>query len=231
MKTYAIVLGDTHFPYACQRSLTRAYALIAKLQPEHVVQIGDVYDLYSFSRYGKSLNHTTPVSEVQKARRQATAMWERIWKASPKSKLYQMLGNHDARLYKKIEEKVPEMAGLLGWDDLFAFDGVTTSKSDRDLLKLRLGGREVWMHHGFLSKPGDHVRYFQQNIVTGHSHRGHVLFDTTHSKLLFDANAGYLGNPNAHVFKYGAVAGKNKWTRGCLVIDELGPRFVSFEGA
>lgn len=228
-QTYAVILGDTHHPFSCHRSLTKAYALIEKLQPQYVVQVGDVYDLYSFSRYGKSLNHTTPASEVHKARKAAEKMWDAVRKASPKSKLHQMLGNHDARLYKKIEEKLPEMVGLLGWDDLFTFDGVTTAKSDRDILKLNLGGKKVYFHHGFLSKPGDHLRYFQQNTVIGHSHRGHVLYDTTHDKMLFEANAGYLGDPRSHVFKYGAVAGKNKWTRGCLVIDELGPRFTSFE--
>jgi len=228
-QTYAVVLGDTHHPFSCHRSLTKAYALIEKLQPQYVVQVGDVYDLYSFSRYGKSLNHDTPANEIARARSHAEKMWKAVRKAAPKAKLHQMLGNHDARLYKKVEEKLPEMAGLVGWEGLFAFDGVTTAKSDRDILKLKLGSSTVFFHHGFLSKPGDHLRYFQQNTVVGHSHRGHVVFDTTHDRLLYEANAGYLGDPQSHVFKYGAVAGKNKWTRGCLVIDDLGPRFTSFE--
>jgi predicted phosphodiesterase len=227
--TYAVVLGDVHAPYGCRRSLKKAIALIEQLQPQYVVQVGDARDLYSFSRYGKSLNHLSPIAEITRGTKQLKEMWAAIRNASPKSKLHQMLGNHDARLYKKIEEKLPEAAGLLGWNDLFEFEGVTTAKSDRDILKLRLGGQQIYFHHGFLSKPGDHVRFFRNSCVTGHSHRGHVLYDASHDRVMWDANCGYLGDPRAHVFQYGAVAGKNKWTRGVLVIDTLGPRFVSFE--
>lgn len=224
--TYAVVLGDCHFPFADKRALNKVYALIERLQPQYTVQIGDVLDLFAFSRYGKSANHSTPASELKSGRREAENMWLSVGQAAPKTIKKQLLGNHDARIYKKIEEKLPELAGILGLDDIFQFKDVTTAKSDKDILKLKFGATPVWFHHGFLSKPGDHVKFFGQNCVTGHSHRGHVLYDHTYSKVLYDANCGYLGNPKAHVFNYGAVT-KNKWTTGCLVIDDLGPRFVN----
>jgi predicted phosphodiesterase len=227
--TYAAFLGDVHHPFSCKRSLNLAYEQIERLKPQVVVQLGDCYDLFALSKYSKSLNHDTPKDELKRARLDAEKMWEAVTAAAPKAKRYQLLGNHDARLQKRISEKLPELAGLVGLDDLFQFSGVTTSKSDRDILKLKLGSQTVICHHGWLSKPGDHQKFFQANTIVGHSHRPHLLYDTTFGKSLFEANAGYLGNPNAHVFSYGAVAGKSKWSRGILVLDTDGPRFVSFE--
>lgn len=227
-KTHCIAIPDCHFPYADKSALRKVFALIAKLQPTYVVQLGDLYDYYSLSRYGKSLNHATPASEIKAGRRDAEWMWNSIQAAAPKAVCHQVTGNHDARLYKKIEERLPELSGVLDLTGFFKFKGVTTAKSDRDILRLKLGDQMTWFMHGHLSKLGDHVRYFAQNVICGHSHRPGIYYDKTYSKQLYEANAGYIGDPKAHVFKYGATE-KLKWSRGCLVVDEMGPRFVSLE--
>ncbi len=149
-------------------------------------------------------------------------------KAAPKADCWQLLGNHDIRLHKRIMEKLPELFELLDFDHMFEFDGVQSLSSDRDILNLTINGEQVSFHHGFLSKLGDHVKYFQKSCVVGHSHRPGIMYEPIHGKQLFELNVGYMGDPNSHVFKYGSTV-KQKWGRGFGVIDPQGPRFISCE--
>lgn len=221
-----LAIGDLHFPFACSESVRAIIAAIAKIQPRYIVQMGDLYDQYSFSRYGKSLNVMTPADELANARNHATLMWSEIRKNAPGAKCYQLLGNHDMRLAKKVAEKLPELVGIVDASSLFAFKGVESQKSDRDILELTVQGQPVAIHHGFLSKIGDHFRYFGKSCVIGHSHRPHVLpFGPK-----YEMNVGYVGDPTAEVFSYGATI-KNNWTRAYGLIDSLGPRVVSLEPA
>lgn len=221
-------VGDTHMPFHCSDTLLSILKAIEALQPRYVVQMGDLFDQYSFSRYGKSLNIATPEQELVAGLETARAFWESVRKRAPAARCYQLLGNHDTRLDKKLAEKMPELGGLVDSSSLFTFKGVESMKTDRDVLELTVQGEPWALHHGFLSKPGDHVKYFQKSCVTGHSHRAHIIPHKIHDKLLWDCNAGYAGDPTAAVFKYGATV-KNAWTRGYLTIDSLGPRFVSLE--
>jgi predicted MPP superfamily phosphohydrolase len=221
-----LAIGDCHFPWACAETVRKIIAAVAKHQPRYIVQVGDLYDQYGFSRYGKSLNVMTPADELANARNHATLMWSEIRKLSPATKCYQLLGNHDMRLAKKVQEKLPELAGLVDAGSLFSFKGVESMKTDRDILELTVQGESVAAHHGFLSKIGDHLRYFGKSCIIGHSHRPHVL----PAGNKYELNVGYAGDPTSEVFSYGATI-KNHWTRGYGLIDSLGPRFVSLEGA
>lgn len=232
MAVHAIVLGDTHLGYACQKSLKKAYELIQKLTPTYVVQVGDLYDFHSFSKYSQSANTVLPVREVAKGKADAVAMWAAIRKASPKSQCFGLRGNHDMRITKRLEDKLPELVDVLGDDELFRFDGVQTLKTDKDILKLKFGGVPVWFSHGH-RKHGTHVQYFRENCVVGHLHKAGIVYDNSFGTVKWECNVGYLGHPNAPVFNYGVTHATKNWTRGVAVISDLGhgpvPNFVSFE--
>lgn len=225
-----IAIGDIHAPYQCSSTLAKIIAVIEKLQPRFIVQVGDLRDLYSFSRYGKSANLTTPVRELTDGSDVAQTFWSAVVKASPASKKYQLRGNHDDRLYKKIAEKMPELVGIVDADSLFTFKGVESMKSERDVLEITVQGAPWAVSHGFLSKIGDHVKYFQKSTIIGHSHRAHCVPFKIHDRVMWELNCGYAADPTAEVFKYGQTV-KNHWTRGYGLIDSLGPRFVSLEDA
>ncbi len=223
-----LALGDIHFPFEHGPSLKTALDAISRLQPTTVVQMGDLYDLFSFSRYARSLNYLTPKDEVTLARGRAVATWSAIAEAAPKATLRQLRGNHDIRVESLLKDKVPSLAGLLGVDDWYKFAGVVTHMDATTEVPLRVNGRLISLHHGFLSNPGSHMRHFETSTITGHSHRGHVLYETTRNGQRFDANAGYLADPKSPVFRYGESSKKN-WTRGYLTVDASGPRFVCLE--
>lgn len=225
----ALIIGDVHAPYTDTAALKQIIVQAGRLKPTFIVQMGDLYDQYAFSKYPKSPNHDTPVKESERGRLLAEWMWASLRKAAPKAKCYQLLGNHDVRMSKRIAEKVPELNGMIGQYALepFLFDGVETSGSDRDALELVINGAPVVFHHGWLSKPGDHAKYFARNTVIGHSHSPHTLFHRHHRGAIWELNAGYVGNPDSHVFKYGSPM--HKWTRAYATIDKHGPRVVQLE--
>lgn len=205
-----------------------ALAIIRDLQPVHVIQVGDLNDSYFASRYPKKFK-LTPEQEYVLANKQGAQLWSQVQTAAPNARCWQLHGNHDSRIWKKLAKDAPELAGIVELPGYMQFKGVTTMKDEKDQLRLRLGSQDVTFIHGYLSKLGDHVTKYGTNIVCGHSHRPGVVYTRRGEQLIWEANCGYLGLEDAEVFKYGESDKKN-WGRGVLVIDDNGPRFVSFEG-
>jgi predicted phosphodiesterase len=229
MAQSVLIIGDTHFPYTDADGIKKVIAAAKATKPTYIVQMGDLFDQYAFSKYPTNPNYGTPKAELDAAIKDATKMWADLQRAAPAAKCYQLLGNHDVRLSKRIAEKLPELCGtgLVRLADCYQFEGVETQQSDRDVLELRVNDEPVAFHHGWLSKLGDHVKYFGQSCVVGHSHSPGVVYHRRHNAAHFELNAGYLGNPRSHVFSYGATA--QKWTRAYASIDMYGPRVVALE--
>jgi predicted phosphodiesterase len=206
-----IVLGDLHFPFHNKKALTRVLDDIERVKPQLVIQIGDLYDQYVFSRYSKSINLNTPENEINKARALGEWLWKEVHKRSPSSKCVQLLGNHDVRLQKRIADKLPEVEHLMKKvvKDLYTFDGVLTLDSDRADFMVD----DVLFQHGYLSKLGDHANFNRCKTVVGHSHVGGVKFMKVKETILWELNVGFLAEENELPLQYGPNARK-LWTLG-----------------
>src|SRR3954470_21332053 len=122
-----LCVGDTHFPFARRKSISAVIALAKLLKPNVIVQLGDLYDMYSYSRFARSYNLLTPAQEIKKGRQQASEFWREIRAASPKADCYGLIGNHDSRVLKKAMGLLPELEHFLdGISNFWQFDGVTT---------------------------------------------------------------------------------------------------------
>lgn len=216
-----LAIGDTHFPFTIWRSVDRIVEAAAALKPANIVQLGDLYDLYAFSKFPRSHNVYTPLQEIQNGRRLAETFWARLRKAAPKAKCFQLKGNHDARPYKRIVEACPELEAHLTLDRLWVFDGVETLKDDKDDLVIR----KVLYMHGF-RKHGTHVVHNGISTVCGHLHTGGVVYVRRGKETLWELNAGYLGNPHCTPLGYTPQRRFSSWTHGYGLVDERGPRFV-----
>lgn len=192
-----------------------------------VIQVGDVDDLYNFSKYTKNPNLMSPEAEVSAAREHVERLWARVKKRAPKAKRYQLRGNHDGRVEKRIAENLPEIGVFAsrGIRDFYTFDGVTTIHDPTEELILPVAGQDVCFMHGHRSKLGDHARYNQLATVTGHSHHGGVVYLRHRDRVFWELNAGWLGDERAPVFRYGNQKLLKTWTKGFGLIDHLGPRF------
>lgn len=158
-----------------------------------------------------------------KARKMAEDFWIEIKDAAPSAKLKQLKGNHDERPSKQLIEKAPEYDFLLKHiDELFSFGGVWTQKSERD--ELIMGN--ILFQHGFRSKLGDHCKHNKMNTVCGHTHKGGVHFERLGKEVIWELNAGYLGDPESLPLSYTKQRKISKWTKGLGIIDKDGPRFI-----
>lgn len=217
-----LILGDLHMPYHNKKALTETLYAVKHEKPDVVVQIGDLFDQYGFSRFLRK-NIDLPQAELMSARSYAEDMWSGI---KAKKKL-QILGNHDIRIIKRAQERLPEAQDLVKNSvlELYRFKGVQTVEDDRDLFEVG----DVSFHHGFLSKLGDHLRYFGKNVVVGHSHVGGTVFEQRDGETLFELNAGYLADETTEPLRYRPTK-TSKWTLGFGLITYRGkkpcPQFI-----
>lgn len=221
-RTKVLYIPDTHFPYVDKEALKKVIKIIKKEKPTHIIQAGDLLDMYSFSRYEKDANHTTPDSELDLGLKMATKMWADIRKAAPRAKCFQLIGNHEDRLSKTIARKAPELASLCKKiSDLYIFPGVKVLKSSKD--HLTIGG--VIYTHGHYTKLGDHAKFYRKSCVHGHSHRIGIFYEKTADGLIWEMDTGYLADETALPLQY-TQSNFSKWSKALGIVENGEPRLV-----
>lgn len=227
-KTF-VIIGDTHFPFTNTNTLYGKGGVIdtiKKIKPDYVVQVGDLYDLYSWSKFPHKRDLYTPRQEIEEGRRMAEEMWAKVRKAAHpwKCKFIQLKGNHDERPTKRLMEKIPSLFSVMSdpLHELFVFKGVQTQPSERE--DLIIDG--IVFMHGFRGKLGDHARVNGLPTVCGHSHRGGAVFIRHGDRTIWELNAGFCADELSCPMSYTRQRTLSTWTQGFGVIDEYGPRFV-----
>lgn len=217
MNEKVLVIGDLHFPFHCKKAYKNLLAIAKKLRPTHIVQIGDLLDQYVFSKYSRSLQ-VSPLEEIEHGLQLATDMWAGLIKLSPSAKCYQLLGNHDVRMAKRITERMPELCEFFSHNDLYKFTGVNVCKSDRDFIEIE----GVIYVHGWLSKSIDHAKFFGKPTVHGHRHRPCIEYDR---KELWSMDVGYMANRESLPLQY-TSSKFTKWTTSCGIVENGLPRII-----
>lgn len=213
-------IGDLHFPWHQKNVLAKVYRFIEENRPRHIVQMGDLYDRFSQSRFAKSAGVMTPNQEADRGRAAAEKFWAEIRRLSPKSKCYQLRGNHDARSLKVLLEKAPELEPFFDDKDFYRFPGVETIFDPGEPLLIN----GVAYIHGW-GKLGDHMRYFLRPVVRAHSHTAGVVFMRLRNQIIFEMDVGYLANPHAVPLRYRPTT-VVRWTHTLGWVDPHGPRVV-----
>lgn len=222
-KLKVLCIGDTHAPWASEACILQIYEAISKNNYDVIIQMGDLYDMYSFSKFARSHDVCTPKEEIEQGYEWAQNFWKNIYKLSPSSTKIQLKGNHDDRLMKRAFERWPEAAVFLSRAEksLYDFAGVQIVEDSREGLELE----GVIYTHGYLTKLGDHCKYFLKPVVHGHSHRGGTVFYRLGGKMIWELDTGFCADQSQIPLQYGPV--KNTlWTEGYGEVDSLGPRFV-----
>jgi len=214
-----LCIPDLHAPYTNLEALTLLYAHIEKVNPTHIIQLGDQLDLYAFSKFPRSHNVMTPKQELEEGIGLLKEMWRLINRISPDSRKYQLLGNHMERLPKRVLERLPEAESLFRVEDLVNFDGVHTVTEDQIEID------DVLYLHGFMTGAFKHMRYFLKSCVFGHTHSAWIHFEKIHNRQLFEFTSGYLADDTQIPLQY--TASKiNKWSTGYGIVDNGVPTFV-----
>jgi hypothetical protein len=217
-----IVEGDSHDPWYSVEVRSVLYHLVEKYKPTWVAQAGDCMDMYSQSKFSRSLFTFNPKEEFELAKQSLAEKWATIQKLSPNTKCVQILGNHDMRPYKRMLEKNPESEIFFmdGFRKAFEFPGVTTYMDPRELVEISPG---VWITHGHL-KHGEHCKKYRRTIIHGHDHKA----NETHYPEFYEASAGFAGDWRAKCFEYTPARFKDSIT-GLRLVDAAGTRFLRIE--
>lgn len=217
-----LVIGDMHLPFVNLNNFRKLTAIAKALNPELIIQIGDLYDFFSFSKYARSHNIIKPRVEIETGLTMANDMWRDFHKACPNAKLVQLLGNHCFRAQKRVMEKLPEFESLKTWQVLFQFPKVKTIFDPN----VEYEFDDVLYTHGWGTKVGQHLTYYNQSVVVGHSHRPHTYYKKNKNNM-FELNVGWMGDDTHPVFDY-RHSKRSNWVQSYGVIDEQGPRVCLF---
>jgi predicted phosphodiesterase len=226
MSKKVLMLGDIHFPFEDEGALEKAHLFARENQPDLIIQVGDLFDLFAFSKYPRSLNLMTPVHELRMAEDKARAMWARFSKDCKKAKKVQLKGNHDSRAEKRALESLASAESFVAREvnRMMTFHGVQTVHDEKD----EYINDGVLYQHGY-RKFGDHAKYNQMNTACGHLHRaGLIIYQNIHGSF-WELNVGWLGDKRCPVFSYRCQNKISGTSIGIGWKDELGPRFIPFE--
>jgi predicted phosphodiesterase len=212
-----LVIGDLHLPFHSTSAYKNLLKVAKKLKPTHIVQIGDLLDQYVFSSFSRSLQ-VTALEEIEHGLELAVKMWADMQNIVPRAKCFQLLGNHDVRMAKRIAEKMPELSEFFSHKDLYKFEDVKVCQSDRDYIEID----GVVYVHGWLSKSLDHAKYFGKPVVHGHRHRPCIEYDR---KELWSMDVGYMANSKSLPLQY-TSSKFTKWTTSCGVVEDGLPRII-----
>lgn len=223
-----VIIPDAHAPFTQMSYVLYIKDFIKSFKPNFIVNIGDLYDQYNYSRYARSLNLKTPKQEDAEGRDMAAALWKMLRGAAPKAQCFQLKGNHCIRMKKRILDKAPmfEQAVDEYTEKMFSFDGVKTLEDDRSELVIN----NILFLHGYLSNLGDHLKQNRMSTVVGHTHRGGAFYLRHQDETLFELNCGHIADDTKLPFSYTAQR-TTFWTAGFGCIEELkggivAPRFV-----
>lgn len=217
-----VAIGDIHAPWLCEITMMLIYEFIERVKPEFIVVMGDEYDFFAQSKFPKQIL-ISPEDEVKTARAQLEKVFQSLKRVAPKTKIYNLLGNHNLRPVKRLIESAPELMPFFDFDSYFKFPESEFVNDPRE--PLIIGG--IAFHHGFM-KQYSHMVKFQKPTVCAHTHNGGLLYQKVQGKWLWELNAGYAGNPSKPCFNYTPVREPN-WTRGVGYISEWGPHWLPFE--
>lgn len=217
-------ISDIHWPFSSQRVIDRFYDFIGSNESEWIILNGDAWDMYSHAKFPRSHNVFTPREEQALARKMNEEFWEKVRTLSPKSKLVQMMGNHDVRPMKRILEEYPEAEDWIAekLTKLFSFESVQTIMNPRE--ELMLPG-DIAVFHGYRGKLGDHRDFTFYNTLNGHTHKGGAVFRQIRGRVLWELNSGFAGDPEAKGLTYRPQK-ISEWTPGFSRVDAWGPRFI-----
>ena len=216
-----LAIPDLHAPFTDLNALSKVYKIAAALKPDVVIQLGDAFDLFCFSRFPHSLNLMTPKHEIEEARAIIEIMWKEIKAIVPAARCIQLFGNHQDRVGKRVLEALPGLHTVISLKDIFTFRGVECAQDERT--EILIDG--VLYIHGHLTQPGQHMKYYNQSVVRAHSHKASLNFMQRRNEMIFELECGNLVDQRAQPLQY-TKSTTTHWMKAVGVIEPLGPRII-----
>lgn len=215
-----LIISDTHAPYHHKGTLDFLADISNFYQPDRVIHLGDLADIYGVSDYPKDLEHPDTWKDEIKGLRKFTKQLGYLF---PKMEL--MSSNHDDRPYKKSRVAgIPRELLVKYLDVIDAPAGWTLY----DSLRIRVEKtKEHWLFaHTIGGGSLLSAQTLGYSVATGHTHTkfGCTAFNNG-EKLVWGVDAGCFISDSGSPFKYN----KNQMARpirGCCIILDGTPHMI-----
>jgi len=229
-KDMTILAGsDAHYEINTVTTAHLAFVELAKqLRPDVIVLNGDLLDGASISRHAPNGWEERPTVEQElNAVRQRL---EEIEKASPSSKRYWVMGNHDSRFDMKLADALPQYKGVPGFSLREQFPAWIFSTS----LWVEGAERPIMIRHKPIGAgiTGGHRTTLMSgtHTVSGHTHHQEAKPFSDYTGTRLGIQLGTMAEPHQPTFDYAEDAPKN-WSSGFAVLSIknnflLQPEFV-----
>lgn len=206
-----LLFGDVHRPFHDQTAWKLLLRVGRALKPKHLVCMGDYLDAYSISSHSK---HPDRVRHLKQEIADAHKGLDDLDRLGAPHKVF-MEGNHCDRMRRYLEDKAPELFGLVDIPSLLRLPerGWTFTPYKH---ATRLG--KLWLTHD-VGSAGRFSTYkaldtFQHSVVTGHAHRlSYVVEGNATGEQKLSAQFGWLGDVDQIDYMHRFTAKKN-WALG-----------------
>lgn len=206
-----LFIPDTHVPYHDERAFDLMLEAASAWKPDTINILGDFMDCWSISSHSKAADRSFNLQEEVTA---ANLCLDFVDQLGAREKHY-VSGNHEDRLIRYINDKAPELFGLVDLPKLLNLKkrGWTWTPYKES----RLQGKLHVTHDCGSSGPNAHVQAratFESNVIMGHTHRLAVSYGgNAQGKSKVGMMCGWLGDANAadYMFKIKAL---RDWSLG-----------------
>jgi hypothetical protein len=206
-----LFIGDVHLPFEHPKALKFLKNLQADFNIPHsnIYSVGDLTDMYNFSRWPKSPDAKHTVGQELDLVRAKIRKWA---VAFPEMKIAE--SNHDSRIMKKaIGADLPSQV-IRSFEEIFELPKEWVMKD-----QFVICGPDILVCHGeeFPDALQAAIAY-GLNVIQGHHHsRFGVQHRASKRQQLWGAATGWLGDETQYAFQYGDKS-KNKSILGSIVV-------------
>lgn len=187
-----LIVPDSHIPFEDKKAFNLMLRVGKALKPKHLIIIGDFGDFYAVSRHSKSPIRATQLpTEIMVCNERL----DELDALGASNKLF-IAGNHEDRLQRYLQEKAPELFGIVDIPKLFQLKQrnwhYTPYKKHA-----RLGKLYVTHDVGSYGRNSTFkaIDTYQHSVVIGHSHRlQYVVEGNAVGEVKLATQFGWLGD-------------------------------------
>ena len=186
-----LTIPDVHVPFHDRKAWALMLRVVQETQPDHVVVMGDFIDCYSVSSFSR---HPERVSRLKEELHAGNQELDKLHDLVGDRVTF-LEGNHEFRVSKYIEQRAPELHGLVNLRDALAVDRGWAWVPYREHTIM---GKLAFAHDiGHVGRQAvqQSLDSMGHNLVIGHTHRAGIAYGgTLKGEHRVAMSCGWLGD-------------------------------------
>ena len=225
-------VGDLQAPYQDERAVALFMKVMKVWKPQAITITGDLDDELMYSTFSDGTTdeffnqlkkakqndgetdidfrmRVSPLPHVRENAKQARDFLTSLRAQHKKADIHFTLGNHESRVFKYVDKKMPEYLDEVTPDMLWDVDKLRISWQPYELPPLEMYDTGIYVHHGAtttttgLAVKAD-IDNYNVSLVRGHDHRGGVVYKSypMTGQTLVGMGTGHMCDPSAYGLRY-----------------------------